>query len=89
MRAVSLRRQRENRIRRKAEAALYEAAPWCARCGKTGVELHGHERLGRAQGGDPTDPDCLLCNDCNRWCEDFPVAAAACGWKVSRKWGAA
>jgi hypothetical protein len=73
--------------RRKAERALYEAAPWCARCCRTDVELHGHERLGRAQGGNPNRPDCLLCNRCNTWCEDQPILAALTGWKVSRKHG--
>ncbi len=88
MRAVSVKRARLNRERRKAEAVLYDAAPWCAKCGATGVELHGHERLGRAQGGNPADPDDLLCNDCNTWCEDNPREAAESGWKISRKWSA-
>lgn len=85
LRAVSLRRQRENRERRRVVAAMYEAQPWCARCGKTNVALAGHEMLGRSQGGDLTKPDVLLCNECNGWCEDHPVEAAAAGWKISRK----
>lgn len=87
MRSVSRKRARDNRQRRAAELALYEAAPWCAMCGKAGVELHGHERLGRAQGGDPTQPDCLLCNPCNEWCESNPREAAESGWKISKKYG--
>jgi hypothetical protein len=85
LRAVSLRRQRENRERRQVVAAMYEARPWCARCGKTDVTLAGHEMLGRSQGGDLTKPDVLLCHDCNEWCEDHPIEAAAAGWKISRK----
>lgn len=86
LRAVSLRRQRENAERRKVVAAMYEARPWCARCGRTDVALAGHEKLGRAQGGDPTKPDVLLCDECNGWCEDHPLEAAAAGWKISRKY---
>ena len=85
MRAVSPGRRRVNGTRRKAVEALYAAAPWCARCGKADVPLAGHERLGRSQGGDPADPDCLLCDPCNEWCEDFPISAAWNGWKVSDK----
>jgi hypothetical protein len=85
MRAQSLQRQRDNRVRREAVDALYEAEPWCARCGRGGVSLAGHERLGRAQGGDPTRPDCLLCDHCNTVCEDRPVFAAWFGWKTSDK----
>lgn len=86
IRPMSSRRRALNVRRRKAEQALYDAAPWCAMCGKTGTELHGHERLGRAQGGDQANPDVLLCDRCNSWCEDNPRAAALAGWKVSRKW---
>jgi hypothetical protein len=86
IRAVSAKRRAENRVRRAAELALYEASPFCALCGKSGIELHGHERLGRAQGGDPTKPDVLLCNSCNTLCEDQPRIAALNGWKISRKW---
>jgi hypothetical protein len=85
MRAQSLVRRRVNRPRAEAEEALYDTAPWCARCGRPGVELHGHERLSRAQGGTPAAPDCLLCNACNEYLEDFPAAAAWDGWKLSRK----
>lgn len=56
----------------------------CARCLRT-TNVNGHERLGRAQGGDPAKPDCLLCVLCNTWCEDWPVEAAFDGWKISRK----
>ena len=86
MRAVSLQRRRVNGTRRRAVTALYAAAPWCARCGNADVPLAGHERLGRSQGGNPADPDCLLCDPCNEYCENWPVAAAWTGWKVSGKW---
>jgi hypothetical protein len=89
VRATSLKRARLNRVRREAVAALYDAAPYCARCGRSDVPLAGHERLGRAQGGNPAQPDCLLCHRCNTWCEDNPREAAEAGWKISRKWGAA
>lgn len=89
MRAVSKKRARLNRVRRGAVAALYESAPWCGRCGRSDVALAGHERLGRAQGGNPAEPDVLLCDPCNTWCEDNPREAAETGWKISRKWGAA
>lgn len=85
MRAVSKKRDRLNRVRRGAERALYDAMPWCARCCRVGVNLSGHERLGRAQGGDPANPDCLLCDLCQVWCEDRPELAALSGWKISRK----
>jgi hypothetical protein len=86
IRAVSAKRRADNRVRRAAELALYDAAPFCALCGKAGVELHGHERLGRAQGGNPAEPDMLLCNPCNGWIEDNPRDAALAGLKVNRKW---
>lgn len=85
MRAVSRQRAALNRRRREAEQALYELGPWCWRCGLTRVHLAGHERLGRAQGGNPERPDALLCHPCNTACEDEPIDAAWNGWKVSRK----
>jgi hypothetical protein len=89
LRPVSAARRALNRRRRGAEAALYEAAPWCALCGRTDVELHGHERLSRAQGGDPAVPDMLLCNGCNTYLEDHPRDAALAGLKISKKWAPA
>jgi len=86
IRAISSRRRALNVRRRAAELALYDDAPFCAMCGHGGVELHGHERLGRAQGGDPAVPDMLLCNRCNTWLEDHPRDAALAGLKISRKW---
>jgi hypothetical protein len=74
-----------NRQRHKVVAAMYERAPWCARCGSSWVDMAGHERRGRTHGADITDPDCLLCHRCNLWCEDNPVEAANTGWKISAK----
>lgn len=56
----------------------------CARCLRTAY-VNGHERTGRAQGGNPAKPDCLLCTLCNGWAEDWPREAAFDGWKISRK----
>lgn len=81
MRTVSAKRAQANRRRRQAELELYDRAPFCARCGVTGVELHGHELAGRARGADPSRPDVLLCNRCNTWCEDNPAEAERQGWK--------
>jgi hypothetical protein len=58
----------------------------CARCGRADLPVFGHERLARSQGGDILRPDCVLCNDCNGWCEDHPRVAAWSGWKLSTKW---
>ena len=82
MRSVSLKRQRQNRERRVAETELFDLAPFCARCGRTGVSLHGHELVNRGRGGDATKPDVLLCDQCNVWCEDNPAEAVAAGWKL-------
>lgn len=92
MRAVSLKRQRVNRVRREVVAALYEVAPWCARCGRGGVPLDAHELLSRARGGSITDPANirLLCREpCHRWVTEHPAEAAAEGWALSRFGGAA
>jgi hypothetical protein len=86
LRPMSRKRRALNVTRRAAELALYEAAPYCAICGRSGIPLAGHERLGRAQGGDPSKPDVLLCGPCNTLCEDQPRIAALNGWKISKKW---
>jgi hypothetical protein len=82
---VSATRRRINQERRVVVAGMRGLAPWCARCGRSDVVVHGHERTGRAQGGDITRPDDLLCNHCNEWAESFPILAAWQGWKNSRK----
>lgn len=85
--ARSAKRIGEDGIRRQVVSAMRLAcAGRCARCGRGDVPVHGHERLGRAQGGDILAPDCLLCNDCNGWCEDNPQIAAWTGFKISSKW---
>lgn len=86
MRYMSRKRQRQvSRSRRERTLELLYAAPWCARCCATNAPLAGHERRSRAQGGNPAQPDCLLCDTCNTWCEDNPTMAAWTGWKLSRK----
>lgn len=58
----------------------------CARCGRSDLPVHGHERLARAHGGDIIHPDALLDPICNTWAEDHPRVAAWTGWKLSSKW---
>ena len=84
---ISRKRIVLNASRRQVVSAMREAvAGRCARCHRSDVPVHGHERLGRAQGGDILQPDCLLCPECNGWCEDQPIVAAFTGWKLSGKW---
>lgn len=83
---VSAKRARENRQRTRNVNAMRAIDPSCAMCGRADVPTFGHEKLGRAQGGDFVNPDVLLCNPCNSWCEDNPKAAAEQGWKISRKY---
>lgn len=85
LRKVSTKRQQQTAPRKAAEAALAAIRPGCWMCGRQDVEVHGHEILGRAQGGDPTKPDALLCNRDNELCESEPILAAWFGWKRSRK----
>jgi hypothetical protein len=89
IRRVSAKRAAQAAARRTAETALGRDGTngTCARCGRYGY-VNGHEKRSRAQGGDPTKPDCLLCPPCNTWCEDNPREAAEAGWKISRKWDA-
>lgn len=84
---TSTARKRLNARRARTEQALGRVGTtgFCARHGGYGP-VNGHERLARAQGGDPSRPDCLLCPACNQWCEDNPADAALDGWKVSRKY---
>jgi ssDNA-binding Zn-finger/Zn-ribbon topoisomerase 1 len=90
IRPQSKRRQAQRRVRAAAERVLGREGTQgvCAKCGLYGY-VNGHERLARSQGGDPTNPDCLLCPPCNGWAEDHPREAAEQGWKISRKWDAA
>lgn len=83
---ISRKRLVVNTQRRVVVSAMREAAAGrCARCHRGDGPVHGHERLARSQGGDILRPDVVLCNDCNGWCEDAPVAAAFTGWKISSK----
>lgn len=80
------RAQANSRRTRVVNAMRLAAAGRCARCGRKDQPVYGHERLARAHGGSIINPDCLLCNECNGWCEDNPQIAAWTGWKVSSKW---
>ena len=87
LRPVSGRRRAENVERRVVVSAMREIAQGrCARCGRRDLPVHGHERRGRAHGQSIVQPDCLLCNGCNGWCEDSPRVAAWTGWKLSSRW---
>lgn len=62
----------------------------CARCGRFG-EVHGHELRNRSHGGDPADPDCLLCNRCNSDIENDSAPGnreRVCwaGWKIDPRY---
>jgi hypothetical protein len=85
LKAVSAQRRNDAPARRAAEAVLFALRPWCWFDGEMGVELHGHELRSRGQGGLATEPDALLCNRHNTWCEDNPTDAVWLGWKISRK----
>ena len=88
MRAQSAKKAAGNAKRRRAETDLgrdEDGNGCCWRCGQWG-EVHGHERLAQAHGGDRTNPDAILCNPCNDdYCEGDPVDAAWTGWKISSK----
>lgn len=82
---VSAKRSRENKVRTEVLKPMKAEQDWCSICGRTGLELNGHELLGAAQGGSRIDPAniVLACNFCNGRCEDEPIAAAAHGWKIN------
>ena len=74
-----------NRQRRKAETDLGRdefGFGCCWRCGRY-TYVNGHERLRRTQGGDFTNPDCLLCVPCNQWAAQGDIPQAVWdGWSV-------
>lgn len=81
---VSAKRKVANQQRTRVVSAMRKAVEGeCARCGRRDMPVRGHERLARVHGGDILNPDCLLCDLCNGWCEDKPKLAAWTGWKVS------
>lgn len=87
MAQVSAQRRRDNSRRTIVVNAMRLIAEGrCARCHRADKDVFGHELRGRAHGADIVAPDCLLCNECNGWCEDNPPIAAWLGWKVSSKW---
>ena len=81
---VSLKRQRENRVRRAVVAAMADDGyVACVRCGAPADDPH--ELLSRARGGSITDPANIvpLCRADHRWVTEHPREAAAEGLAVS------
>ena len=82
MRPVSLRRQRENRIRARLRAGLGAVACEARIEGVcTGMAQDWHERLSRARGGSIIDPEnrVLLCRRCHEWVTTHPARATELG----------
>ena len=67
LRAVSLKRQAENRLRRKVVVELFPERPMCAKPGCVRFADDVHEPLTRARGGSITDPENMapLCRECH------------------------
>ena len=68
LRPVSLKRQRQNRIRSREAIAVFGPDPMCGRPGCTHRARDLHERKTRARGGSITDmtncvPLCRCCHD--------------------------
>lgn len=81
MRAVSLKRQRLLRQRRKlTDAMKREGFVQCAMCGGRADDLH--ELVSRARGGSITDPENTvpLCRPCHSRVTTEPAWAEANGW---------
>ena len=84
---VSQQRRRDNAKRTVVVSAMrMHAEGRCARCSRNDLDVHGHERLRRAKGGDIVHPDCLLCNPCNEWAANNDRIAAWTGWTITPKW---
>jgi len=67
LRAVSAKRQAENRLRRKVVVELFPERPMCAKPGCVRFADDVHEPLTRARGGSITDPANMapLCRECH------------------------
>lgn len=86
MRPVSLRRQRENRIRARLRAGLGAVACEAKIEGMcTGMAQDWHERLSRARGGSVIDVEnrVMLCRACHSHITVNPVWSAEHGWSLS------
>lgn len=86
IRAVSVKRARENRERAKLRP-LVVGGPCAARLdGCTGIATDWHERLSRARGGSITDPEngVGLCRHCHDYIGTHPAWALAEGWLLSQ-----
>lgn len=82
-RPVSDKRRAEQRQRREAiERMVAERGEGCEARVKgvcTGRAQDAHELLRRSQGGDPTEPDLLVCRACHDWIGANPQAAVDAG----------
>jgi hypothetical protein len=81
LRPVSVRRAKENILRRKNLHAAYGESPMCYRCHFQPAR-DGHELTRRSAGGSILDPEnCRpVCAECHRFIHDNPAAAKAEGW---------
>lgn len=87
LRAVSAKRARQQRERRKVLAQMLDEHDGvCPRCFSARV-VDGHELKTRAQGGSITDQNniVLVCRRCHDWVHQHPTEAAEQGWLVMRK----
>lgn len=82
MRTLSLRRQRENRIRARLRAEMGAVACEARIEGVcTGMAQDWHERLPRARGGSAIDVEnrVMLCRRCHEFVTTHPKAATEMG----------
>ena len=81
----SVKRERENRLRRKlrAECIGEPCEAQLEGCAYTGTDWH--ERLSRARGGSITDEQnrVWLCRPCHRYITEHPKWAGENGWSLS------
>lgn len=82
LKAQSVKRQREQRLRAKMLRETFGPNPSCARCG--GPADDAHELLSRARGGSIVDPRNIVpvCRACHSWITTSPVEAEAEGWAL-------
>ena len=84
MRAVSAKRQAENRVRRRNVLAAFGTDPVCfVGCGRAADDAH--ELLSRARGGSITDVSGIrpVCRECHNRITTEPAWAAANGYALS------
>ena len=83
IRAVSKKRQAEQRKRTKMLRETFGRTPSCRRCGRLADDAH--EVLSRARGGSITDPENIvpLCRPCHDEITSHPEWATEQGWMAS------